>query len=311
MAAADARRPSPAATGEPWSIAKVYWTALPKSVLQRGIDALRARRATRRSSTASSRPTTCRCGNRRRRGHRRASTAAPSPRQKDAAMRAHADPDRGRRAVLRAVEQPRPGDARRRVLPAGARGLRPVGATPTAARPTCSPASRREQRRRPRPRRRSAPTVAHPRRIDWLCWRRSARCAARGCTRGASSPILRRHDDRAGHRRRWPWATSCCLPLWARAGRLDGARRGAARSCAGWSPCSALALVTAARGRPVRARRRRRSSGVVLRRCCSAAPWPASRSSSYCSGAGAPAQPPVVRAAPRRGDRTHDGRISR
>jgi N-acetyl-1-D-myo-inositol-2-amino-2-deoxy-alpha-D-glucopyranoside deacetylase len=29
-------------TGEPWQVAKVYWTALPRSVLQAGIDALRA-----------------------------------------------------------------------------------------------------------------------------------------------------------------------------------------------------------------------------------------------------------------------------
>ena len=32
----------PGGDGEPWTIEKIYWSALPKSVLQRGIDALRA-----------------------------------------------------------------------------------------------------------------------------------------------------------------------------------------------------------------------------------------------------------------------------
>jgi N-acetyl-1-D-myo-inositol-2-amino-2-deoxy-alpha-D-glucopyranoside deacetylase len=32
----------PGGEGEPWTIEKIYWSALPKSVLQRGIDALRA-----------------------------------------------------------------------------------------------------------------------------------------------------------------------------------------------------------------------------------------------------------------------------
>jgi N-acetyl-1-D-myo-inositol-2-amino-2-deoxy-alpha-D-glucopyranoside deacetylase len=41
MAAAQ-RAAEPGGTGEPWAIAKIYWSALPKSVLQRGIDALRA-----------------------------------------------------------------------------------------------------------------------------------------------------------------------------------------------------------------------------------------------------------------------------
>jgi N-acetyl-1-D-myo-inositol-2-amino-2-deoxy-alpha-D-glucopyranoside deacetylase len=41
MAAAD-RAAEPGGTGEPWHIEKIYWTAIPKSVLQRGIDALRA-----------------------------------------------------------------------------------------------------------------------------------------------------------------------------------------------------------------------------------------------------------------------------
>jgi N-acetyl-1-D-myo-inositol-2-amino-2-deoxy-alpha-D-glucopyranoside deacetylase len=39
MAAAD-RAAEPGGDGEPWRIQKIYWTALPKSVLQRGIDAL-------------------------------------------------------------------------------------------------------------------------------------------------------------------------------------------------------------------------------------------------------------------------------
>jgi N-acetyl-1-D-myo-inositol-2-amino-2-deoxy-alpha-D-glucopyranoside deacetylase len=41
MAAAD-RAAQPGGDGEPWTIEKIYWAALPKSVLQRGIDALRA-----------------------------------------------------------------------------------------------------------------------------------------------------------------------------------------------------------------------------------------------------------------------------
>jgi N-acetyl-1-D-myo-inositol-2-amino-2-deoxy-alpha-D-glucopyranoside deacetylase len=43
VAMAAARRAAqPGGDGEPWAIAKIYWSALPKSVLQRGIDALRA-----------------------------------------------------------------------------------------------------------------------------------------------------------------------------------------------------------------------------------------------------------------------------
>ncbi len=41
MAAAD-RAAEPGDGGEPWSIEKIYWAAIPKSVLQKGIDALRA-----------------------------------------------------------------------------------------------------------------------------------------------------------------------------------------------------------------------------------------------------------------------------
>jgi N-acetyl-1-D-myo-inositol-2-amino-2-deoxy-alpha-D-glucopyranoside deacetylase len=41
MAAAD-RAAEPGGDGTPWQISKIYWTALPKSVLQRGIDALKA-----------------------------------------------------------------------------------------------------------------------------------------------------------------------------------------------------------------------------------------------------------------------------
>jgi N-acetyl-1-D-myo-inositol-2-amino-2-deoxy-alpha-D-glucopyranoside deacetylase len=41
MAAAE-RAAEPGGEGEPWRIPKIYWTALPKSALQRGIDALRA-----------------------------------------------------------------------------------------------------------------------------------------------------------------------------------------------------------------------------------------------------------------------------
>ena len=41
MAAAE-RAAQPGGDGEPWTITKIYWAALPKSVLQRGIDALRA-----------------------------------------------------------------------------------------------------------------------------------------------------------------------------------------------------------------------------------------------------------------------------
>lgn len=41
MAAAE-RAAQPEGVREPWTIEKIYWTALPKSVLQRGIDALRA-----------------------------------------------------------------------------------------------------------------------------------------------------------------------------------------------------------------------------------------------------------------------------
>jgi N-acetyl-1-D-myo-inositol-2-amino-2-deoxy-alpha-D-glucopyranoside deacetylase len=39
MAAAE-RAAQPGGPGEPWQIAKIYWTAVPRSVLQRGIDAL-------------------------------------------------------------------------------------------------------------------------------------------------------------------------------------------------------------------------------------------------------------------------------
>ncbi len=41
MAAAD-RATEPGEGGAPWTIAKIYWSAIPKSVLQKGIDALRA-----------------------------------------------------------------------------------------------------------------------------------------------------------------------------------------------------------------------------------------------------------------------------
>lgn len=41
MAAAD-RAAESGGDGAPWRISKIYWTALPKSVIQRGIDALRA-----------------------------------------------------------------------------------------------------------------------------------------------------------------------------------------------------------------------------------------------------------------------------
>jgi N-acetyl-1-D-myo-inositol-2-amino-2-deoxy-alpha-D-glucopyranoside deacetylase len=41
MAAAD-RAAEPGGDGEPWTIEKIYWTALPKSVIQRGIDAMKA-----------------------------------------------------------------------------------------------------------------------------------------------------------------------------------------------------------------------------------------------------------------------------
>ena len=41
MAAAE-RAGQPGGDGDPWVIPKIYWTAIPKSVLQRGIDALRA-----------------------------------------------------------------------------------------------------------------------------------------------------------------------------------------------------------------------------------------------------------------------------
>ena len=41
MAAVD-RAAEPGAGGPPWTVEKVYWAVLPKSVLQRGIDALRA-----------------------------------------------------------------------------------------------------------------------------------------------------------------------------------------------------------------------------------------------------------------------------
>ncbi len=39
MAAAE-RAGQPGGVGEPWQVAKIYWTAVPRSVLQRGIDAL-------------------------------------------------------------------------------------------------------------------------------------------------------------------------------------------------------------------------------------------------------------------------------
>jgi N-acetyl-1-D-myo-inositol-2-amino-2-deoxy-alpha-D-glucopyranoside deacetylase len=40
MAAAE-RAEQPGGVGDPWTITKIYWCAVPKSVLQRGIDALR------------------------------------------------------------------------------------------------------------------------------------------------------------------------------------------------------------------------------------------------------------------------------
>ncbi|MGH8860584.1 MAG: N-acetyl-1-D-myo-inositol-2-amino-2-deoxy-alpha-D-glucopyranoside deacetylase, partial [Jatrophihabitantaceae bacterium] len=41
MAAAE-QAAAPGGAAEPWTIAKTYWTAVPRSVLQRGIDALKA-----------------------------------------------------------------------------------------------------------------------------------------------------------------------------------------------------------------------------------------------------------------------------
>jgi N-acetyl-1-D-myo-inositol-2-amino-2-deoxy-alpha-D-glucopyranoside deacetylase len=41
MAAAD-KAAEPGGEGEPWTISKIYWTALPQSVLQKGIDAVKA-----------------------------------------------------------------------------------------------------------------------------------------------------------------------------------------------------------------------------------------------------------------------------
>jgi N-acetyl-1-D-myo-inositol-2-amino-2-deoxy-alpha-D-glucopyranoside deacetylase len=40
--AAAARAAQPGGTGEPWQIGRIYWTALPRSVIQRGIEALKA-----------------------------------------------------------------------------------------------------------------------------------------------------------------------------------------------------------------------------------------------------------------------------
>ncbi|MEO6885877.1 MAG: N-acetyl-1-D-myo-inositol-2-amino-2-deoxy-alpha-D-glucopyranoside deacetylase, partial [Jatrophihabitantaceae bacterium] len=40
--AAAARATEPVGEGEPWTIDKIYWTAMPKPVIQKGIDALKA-----------------------------------------------------------------------------------------------------------------------------------------------------------------------------------------------------------------------------------------------------------------------------
>ena len=137
-AAADpAYRPRPRAT--PWDVAKVYWCCVP---------ALGAAAGHRRAGASSGeesffegvgdadelpfggRPTTW---------SPRRSTAGASPAHKHAAMRAHPTQIHGRRAVLRAVEQPRPGGARHRVLPAGPRRARAGRGGPEAGRTTCSP----------------------------------------------------------------------------------------------------------------------------------------------------------------------------
>ncbi len=115
MAAADARGAARAATATPWQVEKIYWTALPRSVLQAGIDALKAagEKSFFDDVGLRRRPAD---GQSRRRGddRRRRVRVRRGEGRRDARAR---DPDQRGRAVLRAVEQHRPRAAGRRVLP--------------------------------------------------------------------------------------------------------------------------------------------------------------------------------------------------
>ena len=136
--AVDGRRRTPA-TGPTWAppheVAKVYWTCVPVSVLQQGLDALAAADTGYDGVTdareipfaAADEDVTCELDGsafRRPQGGRHGRPRHP------------ADP--GRR-LLRAVEQPGPAGAHHRVLPAGPRRARPGSRSARAGRPTCSP----------------------------------------------------------------------------------------------------------------------------------------------------------------------------
>ena len=97
--------------GEPWSVAKVYWCCIPRSVLQEGIEAMAAAGddVLLRGRHQRRRPPLRRARRGRHRRRRRPCVRRPQGRR-DARP---PDPDHGRRAVLRPVEQPRPGGARR------------------------------------------------------------------------------------------------------------------------------------------------------------------------------------------------------
>ena len=126
--------------GEPWDIAKIYWGAMSESRMRAGLRALRDAGDTtplrghgpRRAAAAVRRPPT--------RTSRAAVDATEYVDQKMDALRAHADPDHHRRAVLRAVQQPRQRRLGHRVLP-DRQGQRGEPVARTASRPTCSPGS--------------------------------------------------------------------------------------------------------------------------------------------------------------------------
>ena len=168
LAAVPSYRPD---LGEPWDIAKIYWGAMSESRMRERAAARCARPATPPPSRAwtptgrcrrSSCPTTC---------SRRSSTARDHVEAKMARDARARHPDRGRRPVLRAVEQPRQPGVGHRVLPArqGHAGA--------------------DERRRPR-----------DRPVRRVCERAAAAHARGACCLGGSSPAGR--GRRAPIRRR-------------------------------------------------------------------------------------------------------------
>ena len=134
------RRPGVrAGAGEPWQVAKLYWTAIPKSVAARAASPAARRPATPPSSRASTRADDLPFGV----PDDQVTTAVDATDHVDAkiaAMRAHATQiavDGPFFALSNNLGQRGVGH---RALRAGPRRAGP-GATPTAGRPTCSPAS--------------------------------------------------------------------------------------------------------------------------------------------------------------------------